>query len=168
MISKRPTIIVSVLVLTAIAAGGAYYAKSKSGAVNEAIRQSWPPPFNVLQVGSTQQDVLAKVGKPEGQSANRLFENKSAKDWNEIEAQADELGQRAQDPYGTMSAADHTKLLSLSRTLAHRTKSVWTYPKAKGATEKVVLAFDGDGKLLRVDVKYLPHIDGGPPPAQRH
>jgi len=168
MISKRSTFIASVLVLAAITAGGTYYASSKAGGGAGAVQQSLPPPFNALQVGSTQQDVLAQVGKPESQSANRLFENKTAKDWSEIEAQVDKLGQRSQDAYSTISTADHTKFLSLSRMLAHRTKSVWTYPKAAGSTDKVVLAFDGDGKLLRVDVKYKPHLGGGPPPAQHH
>ena len=168
MISKKPTFIASVLVLAAITAGGAYYASSRTGGGAGAVQQSLPPPFNALLVGSTQQEVLAQVGKPESQSENRLFENKTAKEWSEIEAQADALGQRAQDPYGTMSTADHTKFLSLNRMLAHRTKSVWTYPKAAGSTEKVVLAFDGDGKLLRVDVKYKPHFDGAPPAAQHH
>ena len=168
MISKQRILLTSVLAIVVAAAAAAYMMKSNTSQGAAIIQQSWPPPFNTLQVGSTQQDVLVKVGKPESQSANHLFENKTAKDWSEIEAQADKLGQRAQDPYGTMPEADRAKYVSLSRMLAHRTKSLWTYPKAAGTKDKVVLAFDGDGKLLRVDVTHQPHLEGGPPPAQHH
>lgn len=168
MISKQRILLTAGLAVALAAAAVAYMTKSNTRQSASMIQQSWPPPFNALQIGSTQQDVLAKVGKPESQAANRLFENKSAKDWIEIEAQADELAQRAQDPYVTMPAADNARLLTLSRTLAHRTKSLWSYPKATGTKDKVVLAFDGDGKLLRLDVTHQPHLAGGPPPAKPH
>ena len=141
--------IASLLLLGAIAAGAEFYIKSKAG-------ESWPAPYNTLCVGSTQQEVLEKVGKPVSQSTNPFFESKTPAQWSAIEAQLDDMATLTTNPYATIPASEHARYVSLSRSLEHRIKTVWIYPPISTTSGNVAMSFDSDGKLIRFVVLIRP------------
>ena len=151
--------LIAVLLVIGAGATAAYYAKAHQA---QPALPGEPAPYNSIMIGTSEQEVVAKIGQPISKSQNSRYEAKSADQWRDIAEKADALESRSSDPYGTVSPEDHAKLVDLRRTLEHRIRDSWSYPAPKPQDAQVVFEFDDRGTLLAAGVHGRPHT--GPVP----
>ena len=106
----------------------------------------WPS----IRDGLSQVQVVALVGKPLHEGANRHFEQKTPAEWVKIQAEADTDASATNDLNSSISPKD----IRLNAELEHRIKSLWQYSPVKGID--AVLSFDEQGNLMRFD--YIPAV----------
>jgi len=140
---KRTTIIALLIVL--IAGSGSYVIHSMrsqaSGSEPAKVRAfNIPPKFQGLEVGMTEQAVLAKFGSPQQRKTNPRFEVKPEEQWLALQATVNA-------PTNDPDAAPTKAVLKAGAELEHRVKDVWMYPA--GVSASLVLAFDGTGHLIK-------------------
>lgn len=160
---KAGRLVGAVVVILVVGAGATAAFYSKLGG-DRFVMPNEPAPYNSIVIGALESDVQSKIGKPDSTTLNPRYEAKSQDQWKSMERDAEKLEQRSSDPYGTMSPADHTKLVELRRTLEHRIKDTWQYRAPKPEAAIMMFEFDDQSKLVAASVNPIPHM--GPPPTR--
>ena len=101
-----------------------------------------PSSYADIQAGMTEGEVIKALGRPLQRSVNPRFENRSEKEWAEIQTEAQAAGAERD-----ASAAPSVQLLRLGAELNHRVKDSLRY-KANSSVY-VTFTFDGSDRLLQ-------------------
>ncbi|WP_119321765.1 hypothetical protein [Capsulimonas corticalis] len=103
-----------------------------------------PSSFLRIQPGMSKDQVVTLVGTPPQKQMNAKFEHKTAAEWEQLRQEVDADAKVRSDP----EAPPDPAMIKRSLTLEHRTKELWTY--LPNTSVYVLLAFDGDGKLIKM------------------
>ena len=138
---------VTLIAVCAVAVAGmvvfkTLHAASNSPAPTPAPAAQLPPAYKKLQIGMSESDVVAAIGKPEAREVNPRYVYKSAAEWAALHRQED-----AASNDSNLAGAPSPTEIRIGGILAHQVKENWRY-EPKGTNAYAALAFDGTGHLL--------------------